>query len=232
MNIKKMSFQKDKKKKENYHLLALNNAFDAILNHLKKYESINSVDEKGNTFLHYALINKNIKAIAHLIKLPKINLNLQNNFGDTPLHLACYNLHSSLLDRDKDLNYYFEIIILLLSRGAKKNILNSELKFPFEYLNYINSYYDSNGDTLLHISLKNSNLIISRFLIEELNFNLNLRNNEGKTPVHLAVTNAMKNFEDINYFNFLNFLYGLGYNENIMDNYGLTPGDYLLSKFI
>ncbi len=223
----------DQKNKKDYHDSAKNNNFEIIFNELKKNKNlINSIDERGNTFFHYALINKNFKAIAYLFNIPNINFNLQNSFGDAPLHLACYNLYSAFLSRDKDLNYYFEIVILLLNKGAKKFMLNCNLKLPFDYLNGINNYYDSSGDTLLHIALKNSNLIISRFMVEELNFSLNTKNNNGETPVHLSVFNAMKNFDNIDYFNFLNVLYNVGYDENIKDNYGLTAGNYLLALFI
>ena len=97
-------------------------------------KNINIVDNYENTFLHYALINKNIKDIVNLVINSGINLNSKNNLGDTPLHIACYNLLDSLRNKDKNIYYHFEIIILLLNNGAKRFILNEKLFLPFDFL--------------------------------------------------------------------------------------------------
>jgi ankyrin repeat protein len=207
----------ENKDKIDYHSLAKN---------------INIVDNYENTFLHYALINKNIKDIVNLVINSGINLNSKNNLGDTPLHIACYNLLDSLRNKDKNIYYHFEIIILLLNNGAKRFILNEKLFLPFDFLKNINTLVDSDGNTLLHIVIKDCKINIATFMIEYLQFNLNIQNNKGETPIHFSVFNAIKNFDNIEFFNFLNFLYKVGYNEYIKDENGFTAGNYLERVFI
>jgi ankyrin repeat protein len=219
--------------KIDYHSFALKNEFDIILLKIRDNKLlINSADNYGNTFLHYALINKNIGAIVSLVINSGINLNCKNNLGDTPLHIACYNVLNALLNQDKNIYYYFEIIMLLLNNGAQKFILNEKLFLPFDFLKDINNIVDSDGNTLLHILIKNCKLHIARFMIEYLNFDLNIQNNKGETPIHLSVFNAIKNFDNMEFYYFLNFLYKVGYNEYIKDVSGFTAGHYLENIFV
>ena len=229
----KKSNRKSNRNKIDYHSFAIKNDFDILLSKIKDNElSCNIVDNNKNTFLHYALINKNIEAIVHLLNTPEINVNLKNNLGDIPLHIACYNVFDSLKNRDKNIYYHFEIIILLLNKGVRKDLLKNEFMLPFDYLKNINTLSDQNGDTLLHIVIKDCKLHIARFMIEYLNFDLNIQNNKGETPIHLSVFNAIKNFDNMEFYYFLNFLYKVGYNENIKDVRGFTAGYYLESIFV
>jgi ankyrin repeat protein len=216
-----------------YHSLAIKNDFDFILSKIKDDNSlINIVDNSQNTFLHYALINKNIQATINLANIPLINLNCKNNLGDTPLHIACYNVLNSLLNQDKNIYYHFEIVILLLNNGARKDILNNQFMFPFNFLKNINNLLDLDGNTLLHIVIKNRKINVAKFMIEYLNFGLNTKNNNGETPVHLSVFNAVKYFDTMEFYHFLNFLYKVGYNEYIKDSRGFTAGHYLENVFV
>jgi len=217
----------------NYFDLAIKNEFDTILPKIKANKVLlNIIDNYGNTLLHYALINKNIIATMNLILISGIDLNFQNNLGDTPLHIACYNLLDSLKNKDINIYYHFEIIILLLNNGARQFVLNYQLILPLDYLKNINILIDQNGDTLLHLSLKNCKIHIATFIIDYLNFDLNTQNHKGETPVHLSVFNALKNFDNIEFYYFLNFLYRKGFNENIKDSLGFTAGYYLQSIFV
>ena len=224
---------KNKKKIDNYHSLAIKNEFDIILSKIKNDNLIiNSVDDHQNTFLHYALINKNIQVTFNLANTSSINLNCKNNLGDTPLHIACYNILNALLNQDKSIYYHFEIVILLLNNGARKDILNNQFMFPFNFLKNINNLIDLDGNTLLHIVIKNRKLNVAKFIIEYLQFDLNIQNNNGETPVHFSVFNVVKYFDNIEFFNFLNFLYKVGYNEYIKDVNGFTAGHYLENVFV
>jgi ankyrin repeat protein len=229
----KKSTRKSNRNKIDYHSFAINNDFTILLSKIKDDNSlINSIDNNQNTFLHYALINKNIEAIVHLLNTPEIDVNFKNSLGDIPLHIACYNVFHSLKNRDKNIYYHFEIIILLLNKGARKNLLNNESILPFDYLKNINTLSDQNGDTLLHIVLKDCKIHIARFMIEYLNFDLNTQNNKGETPVHFSVFNAIKHFDDMEFYYFLNFLFKIGYNEYIRDSHGFSAGNYLEYIFI
>lgn len=224
---------KNKKKIDDYHSFAIKNDFDILLYEIKDNNSlINSVDDRQNTFLHYALINKNMLATLNLANISSIDLNCKNNLGDTPLHIACYNVLNALLNQDKSIYYHFEIVILLLNNGARKDILNNQFMFPFNFLKNINNLIDLDGNTLLHIVIKNRKLNVAKFIIEYLQFDLNSQNNNGETPIHFSVFNAIKYFDNIEFFNFLNFLYKVGYNEYIRDANGFTAGHYLENVFV
>jgi len=223
----------------NYHSSAMENNFGIIFfkiefnNKIKdKHLLINSVDKFGNTFLHYALINKNILVIWKLVNITSIDLNSKNNLGNTPLHIACYNVLNALLNQDKRIYYYFEIVILLLNNGARKDILNNQFMYPFNFLKNINNFVDSDGNTLLHIVIKDCKLNIATFMVEYLRVDLNIQNNNGETPVHFSVFKAVKYFNNIEFFNFLNLLYKVGYNEYIRDIRGFTAGHYLENVFV
>lgn len=44
-------------------------------------------DEEGNTFLHSSVIENNFDLVQYIIH-KKVNLNMKNYDGDTPLHLT------------------------------------------------------------------------------------------------------------------------------------------------
>jgi len=44
-------------------------------------------DEEGNTFLHSSVIENNFDLVQYIIH-KRVNLNMKNNNGDTPLHLT------------------------------------------------------------------------------------------------------------------------------------------------
>lgn len=215
-----------------YHDLASKNDFDYILKCINsKIININIVDNKGNGFLHYSLLNKNINISVSLIKMG-INLNIINNYGDTALHIACFNLLAMLKEQNLDIFNYFELIILMINKGAFKYNLNVNLKAPFDYLTILKNIKNESGNSLLHIMINKRKLDIAEFLINQLNFDLNIKNNNGETPLHIAVFNALKYFDDIQNYDFLNYLYKVGYDGNIRDNKNLRAEDYLMKGFV
>jgi ankyrin repeat protein len=44
-------------------------------------------DEEGNSLLHISVVDEYIELVSYLI-VKGINVNIQNNEGDTPLHLC------------------------------------------------------------------------------------------------------------------------------------------------
>ncbi len=94
-------------------------ALDYIATLVKKVD-VNAKNICGNTPLHCAIINKNIKSVRILLKTKDIDVNIQNNEGNTPLHLAIkYNLNDGLIE-------------LLIDSGANIYITNKQEKFPLE----------------------------------------------------------------------------------------------------
>ena len=83
-------------------------------------------DENGNTALHYACEEGNLKIVEILLGF-KCNPNIKNSANNTPLHLSAKN-------------GYFDISKKLLEFGAELNSENSEKNSPLHYVcenNYI-----------------------------------------------------------------------------------------------
>nr|CAH0101571.1 unnamed protein product [Daphnia galeata] len=74
---------------------------------------VSQLDKAGNTALFWAAHGGHIPCMQLLLQSEKIDLNSQNKLGDTALHAAAWK------DR-------VEAVSLLLSAGAKANILNCE----------------------------------------------------------------------------------------------------------
>ena len=82
----------------------------------------NLVDAKtGNSFLHNAAI-ENIPEMALYFVEKGANLNIQNNEGNTPLHLALKYKHD-------------KVIKILMDNKAALDIPNSNGEIPFDYFN-------------------------------------------------------------------------------------------------
>ncbi|MEY2393316.1 ankyrin repeat domain-containing protein [Wolbachia endosymbiont of Tettigetta isshikii] len=73
-----------------------------LLNLLKKLSNSFDIgqicDKKGNTVLHYATKNSNYELVKLFINKYKINMNLQNLYGQTPLTLAIGNFSTGVGD--------------------------------------------------------------------------------------------------------------------------------------
>ena len=92
----------------------------------KEYININYADENGNTALHYACDEGNLKIVEILIQA-NCDTNIKNNNKQTPLHLSTKR-------------GYFDISKMLIESGAILNIYDSEKNSPLHYIcknNYI-----------------------------------------------------------------------------------------------
>ncbi|MBX9848132.1 MAG: ankyrin repeat domain-containing protein, partial [Rhodocyclaceae bacterium] len=63
---------------------------DTVINLVNRGMDVNSVDPAGNTLLHVAARNGNVRLLEILLK-GKANPNARNRVGDSPLMLAAYN---------------------------------------------------------------------------------------------------------------------------------------------
>jgi ankyrin repeat protein len=96
---------------------------DSVRSYLLKNVDINSQDKEGKGLLHHAVINNKRKMLGFLLKQDpdaeevEIEINLQDNDGNSALHLAC----------DLELK---ELIICLLLHKADYLLKNNKDELP------------------------------------------------------------------------------------------------------
>ena len=115
-------------------------------------------DSIGETPLHVAVENNNYQIVQLLLE-HGADVNILDDYNDTPLHLASA----------KDLN--ISIVQLLLEHGADVEIRENR-----------------NGDTPLHLASYNGNYQIVQLLLEH-GANVDSRDFEENTPLHQASIN-------------------------------------------
>ena len=128
---------------------------------------INSRNIHGNQPLHIACKNADLEIVKVLLKDQKCYSNTRNKDGDTPLHLACHNK-------------VLPIVRLLLEQKCSTYIRNKKgeiaQRIPL----------NKNGDCLLHIACRWESIDIVRNLITTERCDLNFRNGDLNTPLHIA----------------------------------------------
>ena len=144
------------------------------------------------TLLIDAVSRENLEDVKWLIQYVGSSVNEPSNDGTTPLGTAI-------------LRENLDIVRLLIERGADPNTT-----YPFE---------NEDGTVVLMsplieaLELENSD--IASFLIVQASANLNLKNDEGASPLHVAVSNSL---EDI-----VHKLLQCNVSINEKDNNGATP---------
>ncbi|XP_046647767.1 serine/threonine-protein phosphatase 6 regulatory ankyrin repeat subunit B-like [Daphnia pulicaria] len=121
-------------------------------------EKSNAKDEKGNTALHVAIMNKSKTVVGELLKRSESDVNLKNNDKQTALHLACW-----WNDIPIDL---FKII---LKKSTDVNV------------------QEEDGDTALHNAIVFEFETAIKELLERKDIDVNIKNNDKRTPLHLAL---------------------------------------------
>jgi len=123
--------------------------------------TFNMQDNDGNTPLHIAAQNLNIKAVKFLVKIEGLDCSLQNNVGDTALHICCRS------HNDKFVSQLVQIL-----DGSEVNLTNDD------------------GDTPLHCAaLDGGDIKIVHKLLEIPTIDLNIENNNHESPVLASFKN-------------------------------------------
>ncbi|KKT23943.1 MAG: hypothetical protein UW09_C0001G0006 [candidate division TM6 bacterium GW2011_GWF2_43_87] len=150
--------------------------------------SLKEISLAHNTALHYTA-QWNMPTVASFLIKNGIDINATNLAGDTALHTATYNNNLA-------------VILVLVKNHADCTIKNDEvktalmlaaehgnlplLKFFAESIPSPTSQVDQDGNTVLHTVAKINNIEAIRCL-HKAGFDLNVRNNKKKTPLHVAV---------------------------------------------
>ena len=130
--------------------LAIQNKKEAIVLLLQQGADVNQQDSDGYTALSYACWHNRTEIVEILLQNKKINVNLQNNYGNSPFSVACANdkryesARLMLLDPRVDINLannigwsplilacyngYTKTVQLLISFGRNIDILKKSTK--------------------------------------------------------------------------------------------------------
>ncbi|XP_066525781.1 tonsoku-like protein [Hoplias malabaricus] len=127
--------------------------YDKLVTGRRKTGRWNRRNEKGETVLHRACIEGNLKQVQYLVEQGH-PLNPRDNCGWTPLHEASNHGH-------------LEIVALLLDKGANVNDPGGA---------------QCEGVTPLHDALVCGNFQVARLLVQK-GASVNARNNKGETPL-------------------------------------------------
>jgi ankyrin repeat protein len=139
---------------ENFSDAVVYGDFDLVKEMIKNTpEIINSQDKWGFTALHNVMSEEQFEIIRYLVS-NDVKVNIQNEVGIAPLHLACYKENAKLLfDAGADINLKdkngntplhilaadgeerIEVIEYLISIGANKEIKNNSMETPLDISN-------------------------------------------------------------------------------------------------
>ena len=179
------------------HLLAAQEASDDVTRIVQKLlirgADANIQDVDGNTPLHKSVLCKNVEVFKLLIEHNRISFEIRNKDGLTPLALALRCLSSNDTFASS-----------LVQKGCSVDATNP-----------------STGDTLLHIMAIDENETAGVFLVSN-GCKVNLCNNRGETPLHIAAYHGLTNLVDT--------LLKKGANCNLMTSAPMTNGGDSLDK--
>ncbi|GMH80635.1 hypothetical protein TrLO_g5023, partial [Triparma laevis f. longispina] len=178
---------------------------------------INSRDPDDNTPLHLALTRCNIECVRTLLSVGADNISLTKKCdGSFPVHVvSCLSALTEFTDqclelidilnshsavdwclKDDDMKTPLLLSVqancLPVSRKILETIKSRQTDRTHEQLNLKGG---REGLKTLHIAIKNKNIDMLEFLVEE-NADVNVTDNQGNLPIHVAAENGW--FEGVN----------------------------------
>ena len=209
--------------------------FDMLLKNIPDF-NINAQNKDGNTPLHYV----SNREITEFLINKGANLDIQAG-STTPFHTAIFNhARYSLKLKDKG-SSYVEAITYMAGHGAdvdNKRLLgqgkavtlpihtallhDADLESTKKIIDLLSKAGNDinekslKGNTPLHTAVSTGvNEEIVRWLLNLPNINIDIPNNEAKTPLHLAVKGYRKNIVEL--------LFNKGANKDLINSEGKTP---------
>lgn len=190
---------------------------------IEKGTNINAKDENDLTALHYAAIEGH-RSIGELLVDKGADINAQNQKGWTPLNYAVFHGKKKIIevlvahgadvnikDKDGKMPLYVameegneDIAVLLINADANINIFNTVRE---------------RGKTLLHEAAQQGYCEVAKLLLDR-GIGVNIKNDNGMTPLHYAVTNYT--FRDDN-LDMVMLLVAHGAAIDAKDHMGRTP---------
>ena len=145
------------------------------------------------TLLHFACRGGKIDTIQYLIEEFAVDVNSQDNEGDTPLHITAILGHVDVI------KYLIEAGCDPLCKNVYGNTpahlaaLNDHLpalKYFIEQLKLDLSIANKEGQMVIHYACCIRNIDIVRYLVEECSVDINSMDQEGNTPLLKAAMNG------------------------------------------
>jgi ankyrin repeat protein/GTPase SAR1 family protein len=136
---------------------------------VSRSDNVNAQSNSGNTPLHMACREGNVKAVCFLVETLKCSTNVVNeNSGLTPLHYACaWNI--------------MKVVSLVSDCDPTAKIISiNDANFRMHGVTF------SLGDTPLHVACKAGNVKIIKYLLKAHKSALNISNDLGELPFHIA----------------------------------------------
>jgi ankyrin repeat protein len=201
------------------HIASSKGKFEIVKLLIENRADINAKNINYDTPLHNAIMNDKFEIVKLLIE-NRADINAKNINYDTPLHNAIMN--------DK-----LDIVKLLIEKGADINIENTNLIKPLhsvndeKILNLINTElindekYKVICNNILLYYINRNNPVVVKILIEK-GINVNIKDKDGNTPLHIA----LKNKDTLNYVamkEIVGLLIQKGADINAIDKDGNTP---------
>jgi ankyrin repeat protein len=190
---------------------------------IEKGASINLQNNKMQTALHKASRRGHLD-IARLL-LDQADVDLQDNHGSTPLHLAIYHMSP-------------EAVQLFLDRGADVTLQNGKgqaalhqalqrgdpdiIQLVLSRANVNADALDNNGSTPLHLAASEAEVLSGAQLLLKNGAKIDLQNKKGQTALHLASQRG--------HLDFMELLLNRGAVVDVPDKDGFTPLHLAISK--
>ncbi len=166
------------------------NNLHQLKNLVKQNINIHSIDQNLRSPLHISTSQGNIKITKYLIEHLKLNINLVDKFGGTPLFDALWNGHFHLLTylyshggrlpvaKAKEIAYYLNASVYEDNLEAIQCIISCGF-------NPNGSDYD--GQNALHIAVINNKFDIVRYLVEQFPTWLDVKDYYRQTAINYAL---------------------------------------------
>ncbi|WP_255592685.1 ankyrin repeat domain-containing protein [Marixanthomonas sp. SCSIO 43207] len=210
------------------HILAYRNKDEAIFNYfIKKGVDVNQVNDDGNTALINAAASSNLSIVTLLANKTK-DINHTNKKGQSALTMAVENntadVVSFLLKKGADASVVDEnnntLLFYTIQSYSQSNEADFDKKLKILKQNGVSlSEVQEKENTLYHLAVsKNSKLLLKRVVKMVPKNQLQQKNSDGLTPLHLAAMNAKD--ESI-----LKFLISMGADKNTTTDFGETAFD-------
>ncbi|XP_042903388.1 alpha-latrotoxin-Lp1a-like [Parasteatoda tepidariorum] len=157
------------------HEAAYRGRLENVLVLLDKRADIRAEDEMGNTPIHKAALNGAISVVDLFLRRDHSLLELKNNLGETPLHMASQNMHSA-------------VVKFLKVKGASADVKNSNGETPIhmfakggnlDMIDYLISNgggiydFDSRSNDFMYYAIQNGHIDVVKYGFEKKKYDYN-----------------------------------------------------------